>query len=616
MSKHCGPLLVFGVKSFPDSRAAFGENAVLVPMTARLSVAPLPPSTVVFTPTHFVTSDVQDTLQDELDTLWSTVESQFEQSSILTHKYEFTILFSNLIAWRWLIRYTIQTLNPRQVLIPAQCVQTTRTVASRDEIWEWTLYQVLEEETRHLPRDYFTEVDKSPVTGNETRSFSLFLHKVVGLTIRMLNQALKLVRVLRNRSEYSDFLGRVSYRDDAQGVLHKRINNQVQNVLVIAQLNKVGSLFTSPSTGIRIGYLSYSQLEELVFPKNGLKPRETILISALNAQTNVLNYFISLIEHSEISRKPIERLLHGNWSTLVTDAEHHPQINLLIDRAIQIGKRVAVVPEGGVNYLGELEKFGGRARHYHNSRVTRFVLDDAMQQYWLRAGTPAGRIHMSGYLGTDRPSKGGRRSMEALLLDSTVRGFPTGVKGVTVFLAFDGFFDIWEHALLGCLPNSRYLHRLLQVLEELLDLGYHVLVKTRDSQMTRYLQGRFEGRSVTITDSIPWHLLANRSDIVMARDSSIGWQSLSGGVPVLVWNFEDYPSFTEVTLDEIPDYWVSVVRSIGELDAEITNLLARHRAEFLRSGADGRLPPPVFSRPDMIREWISDPKSHGITGDA
>ena len=101
----------------------------------------------------------------------------------------------------------------------------------------------------------------------------------------------------------------------------------------------------------------------------------------------------------------------------------------------------------------------------------------------------------------------------------------------------------------------------------------------------------------------------------MARDSSIGWQSLSGGKPVLVWNFENYPSFTEVTLDGIPDYWVEVVRSIGELDTKITALLSRHRAESLRSGADGFLPPPVFSRPDMIRAWTRNPESPTATGD-
>jgi hypothetical protein len=37
-----GPLVVFGVKSFPDSRDVLGEDAVLVPMTSRLSVAQLP----------------------------------------------------------------------------------------------------------------------------------------------------------------------------------------------------------------------------------------------------------------------------------------------------------------------------------------------------------------------------------------------------------------------------------------------------------------------------------------------------------------------------------------------------------------------------------------------
>jgi hypothetical protein len=615
MSEVSGPRVVFGVKSWPDSPAAFGENAVLVAMTARLSVAPLPPLTELFTPTHFVTSKIHHSLQDESDTLWSAVESQFKENSILTHKYEFNILFSNLLMWRWLIRHTIQTLNPRQVLIPTGCTQTIRTVASLDEVWEWTLYQLLEEETRHVARDYFTEVSSRPLTGNKPRSYSLFRHKLVELTVRTINKALKLIQSLRNRSEYSNFLGRVSYRDVAKRINYKRINNQVQNVLVIAQLAKVQSLIAFRSTGVRVSYLSYTQFEGLISPKNGPKPRETILTSELNAQTNALNYFNSSVAHSEIFREPIERLLRGNWSILMTDAGHNPQINSLVDRGIQVGKRVAYVPEGATSYVEEFEKFGGQSVHYHNSRATRFVLDAAMEQYWVRAGTPSSRIHVSGYLGSDRPAAGRRQSVSSLLLDASIRRLPTSKKKVTVTLSFDAFFMFIEIGQFGFPGSSLVLHRLLQILGELLDLGYRVLVKTRDSQVTQYLQCRFKGRSAMFTDSIPWHLLAVRSDIVIARDSSIGWQSLSGGKPVLVWNFEDYSSMIEVTLAGIPDYWVSVVRSVDGLDAEITNLLARHREESLRSGADGRLLPPVFSRPDMIYEWINNPEPPETTCD-
>ena len=109
-------------------------------------------------------------------------------------------------------------------------------------------------------------------------------------------------------------------------------------------------------------------------------------------------------------------------------------------------------------------------------------------------------------------------------------------------------------------------------------------------------------------------MLADRSDIVITRDSSIGWQSLSGGKPVLVWNFEDYPSFTQVTLAGLPDYWVSVVRTIEDFEDSITTLLARHREESLRLGVDGRLMPPVLSHLDVIREWINNPEPHETTG--
>ncbi len=605
MIEPSGPLVVFGVKSFPDSRDVLGEDAVLVPMTSRLSVVPLPSSAVLFTPTHFITSDVQLRLQDELDTLWRSVECQFEGSAALNHEYEFVVVFSNMLLWRWLIRHTIKTLKPIRILVPSRCVENNRTVTSRDEILEWVLYRVLEEETRQVERGYFTEVDSSIFAQSETRSLALFAQKFAGFTARVIKQARKffLVRTLPLGS--ADLSGKVSYRGRAFGALHERHSNQVQNVLVIAQLGKVRSILESRSTGIRIGYLSYDQFEELVSPADGYKPRETALSPALSAQSALLAYFRSLVERSEISQEPIERLLRGNWSILVTDAEHHPQIRALMERCIQVGKRVATVPEGAISYVGYMERFGG-SLNYDNSHVTRFVLDEAKREYWIRAGTPASRIHVSGYLGSDRPSAGRRRSVESFLLDSCIQGLPTGERDVTVMLSFDGFFWLHEIVRFGSPCISLITNQLLQIVDELLELGYLVLAKTRDPEVTRYLQSRYAGRSAMFTHSIPWEILADRSDIVMTRDSSIGWQSLSGGKPVLLWNFEDYPGFAEVTLDGIPNHWVSVVQAIDDLDESITALIARHREESLRSGVDGRLLPPVVSRPGVIRDWINN----------
>ena len=106
-------------------------------------------------------------------------------------------------------------------------------------------------------------------------------------------------------------------------------------------------------------------------------------------------------------------------------------------------------------------------------------------------------------------------------------------------LSFGGYFCFNELAQFAnpCLRVAFSQH--VQIIDELLTLGYLVLVSVREPAVTRHLQNKFVGRSAMFTHRMPWQFLADKSDVVMVTDASIGWQSLSGGKPVLVWNFED-----------------------------------------------------------------------------
>ncbi len=612
MSEVTGPTVVFGVKSFPDLLAPFEENAVLVAMTPRLSVTPLPPSTELFTPTDFVTINVHHSLQDELDTLWSSAESQSKENSISNHKHEFGVLFSSLLLWRWLIRHTLQTLTPRHLMIPAQCVATTRTVASREEIWEWTLYQLLEEETRHIARDYFTEVNGSPLTGNNRSSYSLIVHNFADFTARVIRQVREFLLFKSLSLKFTDFRTRLTWWERLLGALRRSRGHQVQNVLVIGQLNKVRMILKYRSSGVRMGYLSYSQFEKIVYPKNRQKSLGISPSPGHSAQVALLSYFQSEVARSNDSQEALGHLLNGNWSTLVTDGQHHPEIRSLIDLGIEAGKSVAIVPEGAISYVGIQERFGP-VNFHDNPLAMRFVLDEAQREYWRRAGTLDGNINVSGYFGGDSPSTRRQRSVESSLLEYCLRRLPGSEKDVTVMLSCDGFFWTREYATPGTQCMSVTLHQLVQIVDELLLLGYRVLASTRDNEVKSYMQNKFVGRSIMFTTYIPWEVLAEKSDFVMARDSSIGWQSLAGGKPVLMWSFGNLPSCMEVTLSSLPDYWVGVVRSISDLDTEIAALLARHRAESLRSGIRGVLPPPVINRTNSVLEWISNSNTHSDT---
>ena len=265
------------------------------------------------------------------------------------------MFFSSLILWRWLVRYTIQTLEPSKVLVPKQCENVDLTASSGSEIYELILYKVLEEETRQVERDYFTEEQGSLLTQPKTISLALLVRNFAGSTAQVIDKAKKFFLVKSLPLKFTDFETRLTWRGRSLGAFRRSHSNQVHNILVIAQLRKVRTTLRYRSAGVQMGYLSYSQFEKIVNPKAGQNFCKTGSSQALSAQSFLPAHIQSLAEHSRNTQEQIERFLRGNWSILFTDAQHHPQVRSLIDRGIQAGKRVAAVPEGANSQSGYLD---------------------------------------------------------------------------------------------------------------------------------------------------------------------------------------------------------------------------------------------------------------------
>ena len=377
-----------------------------------------------------------------------------------------------------------------------------------------------------------------------------------------------------------------------------------QKVLVIAQFQKVTSLMIPGFADAKISYLSYSKFEKLVVTNKENHSSNSIPIPMNSAQDMLLNYFRAIISEPHFSQEALDKLLLSDWSILVTDAQHMPLMRELVNGALEIGKPVAVVPEGAISYVGFQERFGGTSIFIADCRITRFVLDDAQQDYWLRLGVPPSRIHVSGFLGDDPPRFVKMARLPSVFLGPSMRTLKSRDISYTVMITLDSSLEGKLLGHFGMPVRSATLHNLVLIIDELIARGYRVLGKTRDKEFTDYLKRRYQGRPAFFTTYIPWYVLAERADLVLSRDSSIGWQSVERGTPVLVWNFSDYPSFIEVTLDPIPDYWMGVARSVGELDVAIKDLLTRHNEAILAFGTNGALVPPVKSRPDVVKNWI------------
>jgi len=549
-------------------------------------------------------AQVHLSLQDDVDDLWEETRAS-NGTAADAYEYEFKHVCTDLLAQRWLVRHTLSTFSPARVFLPSQCRESVGSATSHLHFLESMFYRVLEEETKHTSRSYFVEGHREALVRIKD-NFGVSIMPLVAefgyRARRHMRQRYLIARGSRivkrkpgpTKALILQMLIRPRWR---QGAKNKK-------VLVIAQFQKVTSLMIPGFADAQISYLSYSKFEKLVATNKENHSANSIPIPMDSAQNMLLNYFRAIISGTQFSHEALDQLLLSDWSILVTDAQHMPLMRELVNGALEIGKPVAVVPEGAISYVGFQERFGGTSLFIADPRITRFVLDVAQKDYWLRLGVPPGRIHVSGFLGDDPARFDNMLRLPSMFLGASMRPLKTRHISCTVMITLDSSLEGKLTGHFGMPLRSATLHNLVLIIDELVARGYRVLGKTRDKDFTYYLKRRFQGRPAFFTTYIPWQVLAERADLVLSRDSSVGWQSVAGGTPVLVWNFSDYPSFIEVTLDPIPDYWMGIARSVGELDVAIKGLLARHHEATLAFGTNGVLVPPVQSRPDVVKSWI------------
>jgi hypothetical protein len=375
---------------------------------------------------------------------------------------------------------------------------------------------------------------------------------------------------------------------------------------VIAQLEKVQALFGLEWGSARPQHVSYEGFEESLSAQQVPVRYDALYTGQTSANEGLLKYFWWTVERRRAAGNMIKAAARGNWRLLITDAQHDPYVRELVREAIAAGKEVALVPEGAISYVGALEPFGGSGLFITDPHVTRFVLNEAERASWIARGTSPDRVFVSGFVGNTRGPRCLVAVLSKLMIMRALGKLPSANGRTTVLLSFDVFAAEFAIARFGSPSQVELLDQLLQVLEVLLASGCRVVAKTRDPHVNSELQVRFVGKPVLFTDILSWMLLADRSDVVVVRDSSIGWEALARGKPVVVWNLSDYPSFAEVTLKGISRDWVRTVGEVTDLPGSIAELVKANRAARTSLGPTEVQGSVVEMRPEQIRAWSNE----------
>lgn len=540
----------------------------------------------------------QRELQDQVTCWMSQLKDTSDEASASIDEYGLTLLISNVILWRQLIRFALAVLGPGEVWssIGSQPPPRTGPSMTLDEERDWSLttlrWAVVAEETAGAPL-----ATLSPRTANteaELRiSWSSRYARVLQSLVRMVKQGVGAARRTLTRPAH------LIWRSSRYLVSSGAAPSNSCRAILIAQQSKVTELVARQRSSIGWEEVHYDELHTLC-ERGQYGSCDTTPVD-FSSDGLVVRYAEISVLKVQMARGTLRALADGPNCALVTDAQHDPYVRALVGEFLAAGKGVALVPEGCVTYSGALEPFG-EALYISGADVTRFVIDQKQQAYWSSRSGWQKQVIVSGYLGNTRQlatlAAKVTRSVQRLRLTRRL----AACQGPVVTLTFDAFLGSVEVGRFGDVSQSDRLRDLVGVVECLDDAGVTVIAKLRDPDLTRQLRELFRGRRAILLRDTAWQTCVSVSDALVTRDSSIGWEAAKSGIPVVVWNFSDYPSFVEEALDGTEASSVVVARSLEELESVVRSL---HPAQGGARGHGGsRLIARPTAQPEVVYQWL------------
>ena len=597
--------VIFGTTDYPLFASSPDYRCIHVPLTAELSLPSQKIDRNYFYPQDLLTLHEYSMMQDELNEKWNTEKLREPYSQVAHFEYEFTPPMANLLLWRWLIRESIRVLQPALLVIPRIQYPVKAAISTEQQLYAWMLNKVLSEETVGATRVVqislpLAAAQKNLSGGQQLKSLlSRIIHRKP-LLERMRNSMYSRIDAFLTSRDAKNELSRCK-SFCRRLFLHK---NGI-SVLVVTQHGKADEILALSNSSYRMRYMSYNEFEYLLTTRLPNQSNVLELSPDTSSEVGVQLYFQHHVNSMLVKHDRFLDFISQKWRILITDAQHHPVLRQILDDLIKAQKVVAFVPEGATAFVGGLEQFSESAFISQNKDVTRFVLNEDVRDLWMSRGVKPTNVMVSGFLGNTLSTNLLARTIDTQYLRYLI--WQTGDYGNSnrVFLDFSAFLGQGEVGSFGWLTHSERLRQLINLTECLLDGGYFVIAKTRDDNIRRIIEERFEGQSLVITFLIPWQSLVDASRVTITRDSSLGWESLVRGKPVLIWNFTKTYSFTEMSLRGYPFEWVRIARTPSSVLTELSSLIKTETNGNKLTKKRERPQAPVSIRRDQFVHWIS-----------
>jgi hypothetical protein len=472
--------------------------------------------------------------------------------------YVFNITRTPILHWRMSVSLALERFKPTEVYLYGVGDDTMDGISNRDEFLEWVRGAIVSE----------ARPDVIKVKTSAQRGVRI-LSRAKGIRMDMLLdfpwyigvRFPKLMRILQDRvlrryssEKSSNFAGR-------------------PRVIVIAQRRKSTALVTFLSSR-KVPFRTAS-IPEIVTNTSSNHAKRVLAIEDCLLSEVVDNAFYGLldmfVDELRSHKKALMDFAHESWQVLMTDHEHDAHVRLLAEEAAERGKFVVLIPEGVQTLANPTVRPYYGNWFFDAPRVTRFAVSEQEATYYTLTFS-AEQVTLSGYLGQSEWPR--NATIPAL---TPLAGFLLRKHRNSRKMALVNFDDVGPLGLARAGVPDLYseILSLERLIMGLTSLGWAVCVTSKTGGSFKYLRSKFSGLPVWYFAYLDWQILAEASDVVVQRDSSLGPESLNLNLPVIVWNECGLPLASSECIQSSNGMMI-LVESMGDLEGALARAVQKN----------------------------------------
>ncbi len=496
------------------------SESIVVPIGAGVDSTWDVPDTLVYNPSVQITRNRFDDISNQVRQEWTRWLGNGTHDPMRRYfSYVFHITRTPVLHWRMSVALALELFKPTEVYLYGVGDEAIDGISNRDEFLRWAREAIVCEAAPHVVKVRVSSRRRMRLL---RRVKNIRIDTLLDFPWALSARLPKVMRILGIRRLHCFTAG-------------KAINFTGQpRVVVLGQERKITVLLAFLSSR-SVPFRTVS-IAEIVKNTANSHTKLVLAIEDCSLSDLVDNAFYALLDvfvgKLRTDREALLDFARQPWQVLMTDHEHDPHARLLADEATECGKSVVLIPEGAQTLANPTVRPYFENWFFDVPRLTRFAVSEQEADNYVRTFS-AEQVIVTGYLGRSEWPQSTTIPVLSPLAERLLRKHRDSRRMALVNLDHMGPLGLARAGQQDLYSEILSIERLICALA---GLGWAICVTSKVGYYFEYLRSRFTGLPVWFFSSIDWQILAEASDIVVQRDSSLGPETLKLNIPVLVWN--------------------------------------------------------------------------------